>query len=82
MEKREYAKPSVVTESDSYGVIPLAAIGAGAAIASGGAAIGFLAGYAATRAVTNSLNSTSRALAARAVRCLEEMDGMGDLCRV
>ena len=73
MEKREYAKPSVVTESDSYGVVPLAAIGATAA-----AAVGVLAGYAATRAVTNA----SRVLAAKAVNYLAEMQEAGDLCRV
>ena len=42
MEKREYVKPSVVTENDPKGIVPVAA----AAIASGGAAVGFLAGYA------------------------------------
>ena len=73
MEKREYVKPSIVTESDSYGlgVVPIAAV-------SGGAAAIALAGYAATRAVTNA----SRVLAARAVNYLGEMQETEDLCCV
>ncbi|EGK60789.1 hypothetical protein HMPREF9081_0899 [Centipeda periodontii DSM 2778] len=74
MEKREYVKPSVVTENDPKGIVPVAA----AAIASGGAAVGFLAGYAATRAVTNA----SRVLAARAVNYLGEMQETEGLCCV
>ncbi len=72
MEKLEYVKPSIVAENDSHGVFPMAAI------ASGAAAVGFLAGYAATRAVTNA----SRVLAARAVNYLGEMQETGDLCCV
>lgn len=72
MEKREYVKPSVVTESDSYGVVPLAAVGGAAA------AVGALAGYAAARAVTNA----ARVLAAKAVNYLGEMEDMGELCCV
>lgn len=72
MEKREYVKPSIITESDSYGVAPLAAIGGAVA------AVGALAGYAATRAVTNA----SRVLAARAVNYLGETQETGGLCCV
>ena len=74
MEKREYVKPSIVTESDSYGlgVVPIAAVTGGAA------AIAALAGYAATRAVTNA----SRVLAARAVNYLGEMQETEELCCV
>lgn len=49
--KKKYIKPIIVSNNLEKGIIPLAAI------ASGAAAIGALAGYAAGRAVVNAIKA-------------------------